>query len=59
MGQVPYELIGTGSWNNVGTNVGTNQISNLLIFVLKKGHRGNITVHLDRIHQYLCPVKFI
>ena len=55
MGQVPYELIGTGSWNNVGTN----QISNLLIFVLKKGHRGNITVYLDRIHQYLCPVKFL
>ena len=42
-----------------GTNVGTNQISNLLIFVLKKGHRGNITVYLDRIHQYLCPVKFL
>ena len=42
-----------------GTNVETNQISNLSIFVLKKGHRGENTVYLDRIHQYLCAVKFL
>ena len=51
MGQVPCELIGTSSWNQ-----SEFQIS---IFVLKKGHRGNITVYLYRIHQYLCPVKFL
>ena len=22
-------------------------------------HHGKITVYLDRIHQYLCPVKFL
>ena len=27
-------------------------------FILKEGHRGKITVYLDRIHQYLCAVKF-
>ena len=35
------------------------RISNLSIFVLKKGHRGENTVYLDRIHQYLCAVKFL
>ena len=28
-------------------------------FLLCKGHRGNITVYLDRIHQFLCPVNFL
>ena len=22
-------------------------------------HRGKIALYLDRIHQYLCPVKFL
>ena len=30
-----------------------------LFFVLKKGHHGENTVYLDRIHQYLCAVKFL
>ena len=42
-----------------GTNVRTNQISNPSIFVLKEGHLGKITVYLDKIHQYLCAVKFL
>ena len=32
---------------------------NLIIFVLKWGHHGKITIYLDRIHQYLCPVKVV
>ena len=28
-------------------------------FLPKEGHRGKITVYLDRIHQYLCAVKFL
>ena len=28
-------------------------------FLLKEGHHGKITVYLDRIHQYLCAVKFL
>ena len=55
MGQVPYELIGTGSWNQCWNQ----SDSNPSIFVLKEGHRGKITVYLDRIHQYLCAVKFL
>ena len=28
------------------------------LVVLKEGHCGKITVYLDRIHRYLCAVKF-
>ena len=56
MGQVPYELIGTGSWNQCW-NQSEFQIHQFLYLI--KGHHGNMTVYLDRIHQYLCPVKFL
>ena len=29
------------------------------IFLLKEGHHGKITVYIDRVHQYLCAVKFL
>ena len=56
IGQVIYKHIGTGSWNQCW-NQSEFQIHQFLY--LKKGHRGNMTVYLDRIHQYLCPVKFL
>ena len=55
MGQVPYELIGTGPWNQCWNQSDLKSIN----FCTSKGHHGNITVYLDRIHQYLCPVKFL
>ena len=57
MRQFPYELIGTNSGTNNGTNVGTYH-SNLNNY-FKSSHRGKITLYLKKIHQYVCPVKFL
>ena len=59
MGQVPYELIGTGTWNQCWNHCWNQSDLKSINFCTEKGHRGNITVYLDRIHQYLCPVKFL
>ena len=38
----------------MGKHVGLKSINNYF----KSSHHGKITVYLDRIHQYLCAVKF-
>ena len=40
------------SWNQLVTFKSINNYS-------KSTHHGKITVYLDRIHQYLCAVKFL
>ena len=51
MGQFPYELIETGSWNQCWNKCWNQSDLKSINFCTYKGHRGNITVYLDRIHQ--------